>query len=96
MPLTFEWNENKAISNEKKHGVSFAEATTIYGDSDALTIPDPKHSKDEEIKITIGESYKGRILIAVHTERGDNIRIISTRPASKKERMKYYERKERE
>ena len=96
MSLTFEWNENRAISNEKKHGVSFAEATTIFGDPDAITIPDPKHSEDEQRKITIGESYKGRMLIAVHTERGDNIRIISTRPASKKERKQYYEKQERE
>jgi len=95
MPLTFEWNEDKAIANEKKHGVSFAEATTIFGDTDAITIQDPKHSEDEQRKITIGESYKGRMLIAVHTERGNNIRIISTRPASKKERTQYYEKQER-
>ena len=89
MPLTFEWNGDKATSNVKKHGVSFAEATTIFGDPDALTIPDPKHSKDEERKITIGESYKRRILTTVHTERGNNIRIMSARPASKKERRQY-------
>jgi len=96
MSLTFEWNEDKAAFNVKKHGVSFPEATTIFGDPDALTIQDPKHSKDEERKITIGESYKRKILVAVHTERGNNIRIISTRPASKKERRQYYECAEKE
>ena len=96
MSLAFEWNEDKATFNVKKHGVSFPEATTIFGDPDALTIQDPKHSKDEERKITIGEFYKREILVAVHTERGHNIRIISTRPASKKEKRQYYERKGKE
>ena len=68
MSLTFEWKEDKAAFNVKKHGVSFPEATTIFGDPDALTIPDPKHSKNEEWKIIIGESYKRKVLVAVHTE----------------------------
>ena len=89
MGLTFEWDENKAVSNLAKHGVRFEEASTIFGDTNALTIADPAHSFVEERKIIMGWSINERILVAVFTERGDNIRIISARPASRKERKQY-------
>jgi uncharacterized DUF497 family protein len=88
--LLFEWDPQKAQINQEKHGVSFDEASTTFKDPLSLTIDDPLHSRDEERLVHIGLSYKNRILIVVHTERGDNIRIISARNATKRER-KYYE-----
>ncbi len=88
--LKFEWEPQKAKINLKKHGVSFAEASTAFEDVLSLTIDDPLHSSDEERLVLIGMSFKNRLTIVVHTERGDNIRVISARKATKKER-KYYE-----
>ena len=95
MSLTFEWDKSKASVNERKHGVSFQETSTIFGDADAVTVPDPKHSSHEIRKVTIGTSCEKRILVAVHTERGDNIRIISSRVASRKERIQYNDQKKK-
>jgi hypothetical protein len=75
--------------NLAKHGVSFEESSTVFGDQRSLTIPDPVHSHDDERFVTIGASYRGKLLVVVHTERGDNIRIISARVASKRERRSY-------
>jgi len=88
--LTFEWDANKAGSNRAKHGVSFGEASTVFGDPDSVTIPDPAHSQTEERFVVLGRSHQGRLLVVVHTGRGDNIRIISARQASRRER-KFYE-----
>jgi uncharacterized DUF497 family protein len=85
-----EWDANKARANLAKHTVSFQEATTVFGDPVSLTIPDPAHSQTENRFIVLGRSHQGRLLVVVHTERGDNVRIISVRPASRRER-KYYE-----
>ncbi len=89
--LSFEWGIQKAKSNEQKHGITFDEASTVFSDPLSLAIQDPLHSENEERFIIIGVSHKNRILIVAHTERGDNIRIISTRKATKNERS-YYER----
>jgi uncharacterized DUF497 family protein len=89
MPLTFEWDPRKARSNFAKHGVGFEEASTIFGDPLSLTIPDPEHSKTEERFVTIGSAFTGKLLVVVHTDRGDNIRIISARRASRRERKSY-------
>jgi uncharacterized DUF497 family protein len=91
MPLTFEWDSRKARSNLAKHGVGFQEASTIFGDPLSLTIPDPEHSLSEERYITVGRAFSGKLLVVVHTERGDNIRIVSARRASRRER-KFYEK----
>ena len=91
MPLTFEWDSRKARSNLAKHGVGFQEASTIFGDPLSLTIPDPEHSLSEERYITVGRAFSGKLLVVVHTERGDNIHIISARRASRRER-KFYEK----
>ena len=88
--LSFEWDIKKAESNERKHGITFDEASTVFADSLSLTIHDPLHSEDEERFVIIGGSHKNRMLTVVHTERGDNIRIISARNATKNERS-YYE-----
>lgn len=87
--LLFEWDASKANSNIDKHGVSFEEASTAFQDPLSLTIEDPVHSSDEERMILIGFSLKNRLLVVVHTERGDNIRIISARTATKRERETY-------
>ena len=89
MPLQFEWDENKARTNLPKHGVSFEEASTVFGDPSSLTIPDPAHSQTEDRFIILGHSYRGRLLVVVHTERGDRIRMISARTATRHERRNY-------
>ena len=93
MNLTFEWYEEKAKRNLKKHGVSFAEAKTVFNDPFSITIPDTTHSDEEERYVDIGCSSEGRILVVSYTERGSNIRIISCRKAVKKEKREY-EKKE--
>ena len=93
MPLSFEWDENKARSNLAKHDVSFEEASTVFGDPLSLTIPDPAHSRAEDRSVVIGNSHQRKLLVVAHTERGDNIRIISARRASRRERKNYEEGK---
>jgi len=88
--LLFEWDIEKAKSNEQKHGIFFEEASTVFADTCSVTIYDPIHSEDEERFVIIGISHKKRTLVVVHTERGDKIRIISARKATKNERA-YYE-----
>ena len=73
MSLTFEWDERKARVNFAKHGVSFVEAATAFGDPGSLTIPDPDHSSDEDRFILLGETHRGRLVVVVHTERGENL-----------------------
>lgn len=90
MALVFEWDQNKAKSNLAKHGVLFDEASTVFKDKLSITIGDPIHSDDEDRFVVIGCSYRNRILVVVHTDRGDRIRIISARPATRRERI-YYE-----
>ncbi len=92
MALTFEWNENKAFTNEQNHGVTFDEAATVFGDPDALTIFDDDHSIDEDRFITIGLSNRNRVLVVVYTEREPNIRLISARRATPPERQQYEQR----
>lgn len=87
--LQFEWDETKAAANRRAHKVSFDEATTAFGDQASLTMPDPDHSDEEERFILLGRSHMDRILVIVHTERGDRIRIISARRASAAEQTKY-------
>jgi uncharacterized DUF497 family protein len=86
MALGFEWDDEKAKGNHRKHRVSFEEASTVFGDPLALTIPDPLHSEEQDRFITLGESHGRRLLVVVFTERGDKIRIISARVATRRER----------
>jgi hypothetical protein len=69
MALNFEWDANKAKSNLGKHGISFEEASTIFGDPRSSTIPDPMHSDLENRFITLGTSHRGKLLVVVHTEK---------------------------
>ena len=87
--MLFEWNKNKANQNLIKHGVTFEEASTAFGDKMSITIYDPLHSKDEDRFILLGYSEKNKLLVVVHTDRNDRIRIISARQATKKEKMSY-------
>jgi uncharacterized protein len=87
--LIFEWDKNKANSNVRSHKVTFEEASTVFKDTFSLTIDDPLHSQDENRLILLGMSHKNRLIVVIHTERDDNIRIISARKASKKERVLY-------
>lgn len=87
--MDFEWDEDKAQINEAKHGVSFAEASTVFGDSLAVTFDDPLHSEVEDRFLTIGMSVTGRILIVSHTYRESVTRVISARVASRGERKGY-------
>jgi len=91
----FEWDSDKARKNIEIHDVSFDEASTAFGDALSLTIHDPLHSDEEDRFILIGNSYKSRLLVVVHTERGNKIRIISARKATKKERKQYEENAKR-
>ncbi|MDF7675949.1 BrnT family toxin [Neisseriaceae bacterium ESL0693] len=85
----FEWNQDKATRNIKKHGVSFEEAVTVFWDEQALLINDTEHSDDENRFVLLGISEKLRTLVVIHCERGESIRIISARLATKTERKQY-------
>jgi len=87
--LSFKWDKQKAVANKQKHGVSFEEASTVFADSLSLTIHDPLHSDDENRFVIIGISHKNRLLVVIHTERNDDVRIISARKATKNERLRY-------
>ena len=92
MALTFEWDDAKASQNIAKHRVPFDEASTIFGDPLSVTIEDPVQSFEGEARfITIGLSYRGGMLVVVHSDRGDNIRIISARTATRNETRSYEE-----
>jgi uncharacterized DUF497 family protein len=93
MDLRFEWDEAKAAANLAKHGVSFDEAQTVFGDPRTVTIFDDQHSDAEDRFIDIGMSANGRILVVVYTETAERIRIISGRTANPKER-RHYERQD--
>jgi uncharacterized DUF497 family protein len=85
----FEWDITKAESNITKHGVSFDEAKTVFGDFGLMYASDPDHSEYEAREIAIGYSSQGRLLTVCFTERGEHIRIISARRSTNPERKRY-------
>lgn len=87
--IEFEWDDGKAEDNISKHGISFEEGATIFNDPMIATVFDPYHSKREERYISIGISVQGRLLVVVHTEREERIRLISCRKATNTERRIY-------
>jgi uncharacterized protein len=89
--VKFQWDTQKAAANLSKHGVSFDEASTVFGDPLAGTISDPEHSADEQRFVTIGHSAQGRVIVVVHADRGEDIRIIGARRAMAGEKKKYEE-----
>ena len=89
--ILFEWDPGKDKVNARKHGVGFAEASTVFGDPLSVTIPDPDHTMDEQRFIIIGMSYHRRMLVVIHTVRGERVRLISARNATRHERQSYEE-----
>ena len=89
--MRFEWSEQKARSNLKKHGVSFDEAKTVFDDPLYVDFYDPRHSLDEHRYIIIGLSNLGRILIVSYTEREHVIRLIGARELTRGELKNYEE-----
>ncbi len=89
--MHFEWDPTKARKNLRKHGVSFEEAFSVFYDPLAATGTDPDQSEDENRMVTFGVSSKSRLLVVAHTDRGDAIRVISARVATKQERHIYEE-----
>jgi hypothetical protein len=88
-PPGFDWDAEKATANVAKHGVSFDEAVTVFGDPLASTVFDRDHSADEERWWTIGLSLDQRLVVVWHTDDGATIRIIGARPATARERRHY-------
>lgn len=93
--LRFEWDDAKDADNRRKHGVTFAEAQTVFFDDEALEFPDPDHSSDESRFIMLGRSFQLRVLVVCHCfrESASVIRIISARKANARERRTYTGRK---
>jgi uncharacterized DUF497 family protein len=89
--VKFDWDPKKAALNARTHGVSFEEAASVFGDPLAGTIPDPLHSTDEPRFVTIGMTPGQRLIVVVHTDREERIRIISARPATRAEKRKHEE-----
>jgi len=91
MITRFTWDPTKAASNLRKHGVSFEEALTVFGDPLARIHDDPLHSERERREIIVGHSTRGRLLLVYFTERPGVIRLISARRATRLERQDYEE-----
>ena len=91
MGYTFEWDPEKADANFQKHGVSFDDASTVFGDPLSLLMPDPDHSADEERYMVLGVSAHQKLLVVAFGERPPNTRLISARRATRAERKRYEE-----
>ncbi len=89
--MNFEWDTRKEATNELKHGVTFEEAETVFSNPLAVIFEDERHSADEAREIIIGHSRRNRILVISFAERSGAVRIISARPATRKERKDYEE-----
>lgn len=89
--MIYEWDPDKAKQNRRKHRITFEEAATVFLDPQAVTYPDPYHSDKETREITIGHAATDKVVFLSHTQRGERIRIISARKATKKERKQYEE-----
>jgi hypothetical protein len=89
--MRFEWDPKKAERNLKKHGVTFQEAATVFGDPLAMTFQDPDHSIEEERQLTFGQSLRRRLIVVSHTKRGDRTRIVNARLMDRNERVIYEE-----
>jgi uncharacterized DUF497 family protein len=91
MAFVFSWDPQKESGNRKKHGVSFKDAVSAFSDPLSVIISDPLHSGIESRYLLIGLTLPGRLLVVAHVERGDNIRIINARLATRRERLVYEE-----
>jgi uncharacterized DUF497 family protein len=95
MALRFEWDARKALVNATKHGVSFEEARTVFGDPLSLTVADQKHEDGEFRFAIVGRTAAGRLVVVSHVERDDTIRIVSARLAHRREKRVYEEGQDR-
>lgn len=91
MGYIFEWDAKKAESNTQKHGVTFDEASTVFGDPLGLLMRDPDHSVGEERYLLLGMSHRQRLLVVAYAERPPRTRLISARRATRPERRRYEE-----
>jgi uncharacterized DUF497 family protein len=91
--MEFEWDPKKAKYNLRKHGVSFEEAASVFGDLLAAVYQDPDHSTDEQRLLIVGTSVRGRLLHIAFAQRGRRLRIISARKVTKREKQLYEEEK---
>lgn len=91
MRIQFEWDPAKAARNERKHGVRFEDAASAFLDPQAITIPDPMHSEREDRFVLVGRTLKHTLVVVVHFERNERIRIISARRATRSEAHQYEE-----
>jgi len=89
--VIYEWDAEKAKGNLRKHRISFEDAETVFLDPLALTFPDPDHSSGEDREITIGRSSRQQVVFVSHCQRGDRVRIISARKATRGEHRQYEE-----
>jgi uncharacterized DUF497 family protein len=87
--MNFTWDPEKAASNLEKHGVSFEEASTAFGDPLSRTRPDPMHSEDEDRYVLLGMTSGDQLVVVVHTDRDETVRLISARLATPGERRRY-------
>jgi len=87
----FEWDSQKARRNVRKHGVTFDEASTVFGDPLAILMPDPDHSEAEQRYVLLGMSNRRRLLVVAFAERPPRTRLISARRATRQERRRYEE-----
>ena len=95
--LRFVWDQRKSEANARKHGITFAEAETVFLDDEALLLSDPDHSDDEDRFILMGMSARLRVVVVCHCYRDDEatVRIISARKADRQERLEYTGRRRR-
>jgi uncharacterized DUF497 family protein len=91
LALEFEWDPQKAESNVAKHGVSFEEAATVFGDPLGRIVADPRHSLEEHRFVLLGLSREQHLLTVMFVDRGEAIRILSARRATRRERRDYEE-----
>jgi len=89
--IAFEWDPKKDSMNLRKHGIGFEEASTVFADPLSVTVPDPDHASDEARFVIVGTSKSQRLLVVVHTIRGERIRLISARTATTREKHIYQE-----
>jgi uncharacterized DUF497 family protein len=87
--MRFEWDTAKAGRNRAKHGLSFQEAATVFGDPLSFTFPDPDHSGIEDRFITVGHTRRGRLVLVAHADSDGSVRLISARDATQRERKAY-------
>jgi uncharacterized DUF497 family protein len=89
--MEFEWDPKKAEKNFKKHGITFQEAATVFGDPLAITFQDPDHSMEEDRQLTFGQSLQRRLIVVSHIKSGERTRIINARLMGRNERVIYEE-----